>query len=304
MAARCTANSEGELVTRGALMASNENSLRAQNNAQFQNALSEATKSLLNDPLSESTKKRQAGLLAAGAVTWAASLSAVRITNFKIPWIDMTVSIDEKSMGIVVAVITSYFLLSFALQAALELETRSFLMDQFFLFWQELFDANSNTVRQCSVLDEEMREIWAQEEPILTQHRVNHSYLSERLLHLMREVPRLTEPRSAGEAKQSVHVVLSYYKELHQVFEELRHLEQTEERHLQSPDVVIRKARFAELSELKREILRDDTICVRLQRVLSVAKTTSHHLSARAFTEVAIPGAFAAMSIVVFVSRF
>jgi hypothetical protein len=119
----------------------------------------------LSDPLSESTKKRQAGLLAASVVTWASSLSAIRITNFKIPWFDMTVSIDGNSMGIVVAVITSYLLLSFALQATLELETRSFLTHQFFFFWQELFDANSSRVRQSLVLDDEMREIWAQEEP-------------------------------------------------------------------------------------------------------------------------------------------
>jgi hypothetical protein len=284
-------------------MQSNEKSLVAQNNTQFQNALSKAARSLLNDPLSQSTKKRQARLLAASAVTWAASLSAVRITNFKMPVIDITVSIAGKSMGIVVAVITAYLLLSFAVQATLELKTRSFLTDQFFMRWQELFDANSSTVRQCLVLDDEMREIWAQEEPILTHYRVNHHYLSERLSRLMRKVPRLTEPRSAGEAAQFVHVVLPYCQELHRTFVALRCLEEDEEKRLQSSDVIARKARFAELSELKREVLRDDTVCVRLQRILSVMRTASDYLSSRGLVEVAIPVAFGTLSIVLFIVR-
>jgi hypothetical protein len=70
------------------------------------------------------------------------------------------------------------------------------------------------------------------------------------------ERPRLAEPRTANEAEKWAHVMLSYYDELHQAFEDLRYLEETEQKRLQSPGVIARKVRFAELSARNRELLR------------------------------------------------
>src|SRR5579862_8705051 len=127
-------------------MTSQQSSLLTQSNDQFQNALSQSGSVILSNPLSDDTKKRQTRLLMAAAVTWAVSVSAVHITNFKIPWIDMTISINGRSMGTVVAVVTAYLLLVFVLQATLELGARSFSLEQFFLGWKELCDAHSSIV--------------------------------------------------------------------------------------------------------------------------------------------------------------
>jgi hypothetical protein len=93
-----------------------------------------------NRPSQRQYEEKANKLALATVLTLAVSLSGVRITNIKVPFVETTISIDRKSMGIVVAVVAAYFLILFALQAILELQTRSFLSDQFFLFWKELFD--------------------------------------------------------------------------------------------------------------------------------------------------------------------
>jgi hypothetical protein len=115
-------------------------------------------------------------------------------------------------------IVAAYFLILFALQAILELQTRSSLSDQFFLFRKELFGEHSRSVSQCFALNDEMREVWAQDGPILTQYCLNYRYLNDRLFRLMRNVPRLAEPRTANEAEKWAHVLMSYYDELHQAF--------------------------------------------------------------------------------------
>jgi hypothetical protein len=86
-------------------------------------------------------------------------------------------------------------------------------------------------------------------------------------------------------------------------FEDLRYLEETEQKRLQSPEVIARKVRFAELSARKRELLRDDMICSRVERILSMMKIASGQISRRGFIEVGIPVAFATLSILVLILR-
>ena len=170
-------------------MKSHENSFLRQSHAQFQSALSEGARVLFTDPLSDNTKQSQTRLLVAPTLLLVVSLSIVRITNAKFPFVETTISINGKSMGIVIAVLTACFLFSFAAQAILELKARSVLSDQFFLSRKELLDFHSKTVSQSFALDDEMREIWALEGPILTHYRLTDSYQNERLFRLVRNAP-------------------------------------------------------------------------------------------------------------------
>jgi hypothetical protein len=205
--------------------------------------------------------------------------------------------------------VTACLLFSFAVRAIYDLETASFREHLFFLLWRELFVTNSETVRQCQKIDEELRNIWSQDESNSKGYLLKHRSLKQRRARLTQQLlrlggPRLTQPESVEEVEGHLKELTLRCNDLHHVFADMRQLEEAEQRRVSSVEVVARKERFEVLVAQKRALLADEEIRWKLDLIWSVMTMISRQTFRLRVVEVALPIVCGIASIGVCVFKF